>query len=321
LSETRRRAALALGLVALVALAGLTPTVAGAKKKKQRPPAVTTTASAPLPPGTQQTATATCTKKTHITGGGLSVSPPYSANGTNVLTDDTGTRSTHLQSQSVGSQSWTASAAAFTSPPTAGTLTAIARCENATLGKLAGTVSGSSTIPVDQGTTVDLHCPAGSHVLTGGFAGSPPGDLAAPAGQRLIIVESRRIDTTTWEVRAVNPLGAPGTATLATSVVCEKNSKLGVTEASGVAPIVDNGRASATGTCAGKKQHVVGGGFLVSPFTSPSPAVGIDQTQPVGNKSWQVGLYEYPTFLLPPGSFLTAYAYCKKDTAPKKKKS
>jgi hypothetical protein len=286
--------------------------MAEAKKKKPRP-AVTRKAAVPLPPGTQQAATASCAKRTHVSGGGFSVAPVYSANGTDAPGDDTGSRSDQLQSQSTGNRAWTAGAAAFTTPPVAGTLSVIARCERNALGKLAVTLSGSSTIPDSQGTTTTLNCPAGTHVLTGGFAGSPPGNLADPGGQRLIIEESRRVSNSTWEVRAVNPLGAPSIATLFTNVVCERNGKRGVLENSAVVPIVDNGRTSSTVPCAGKKQHVVGGGFLVSPFTSPSPAVGVDQHQPVGQRSWQIGLYEYPTFALPTGSLLTTYAYCKRN--------
>jgi hypothetical protein len=127
----------------------------------------------------------------------------------------------------------------------------------------------------------------------------------------LIIAESRRVDVQTWDVVAVNPTGAPSDATLSVNAVCERNGTA-VTEASAVAPIVDNGRTSAVATCS-KKAHMVGGGFLVSPLTSPSPAVGVDQTQPSGQRSWLAGLYEYPSFVLPPGSTLTTYAYCKKS--------
>jgi hypothetical protein len=283
------------------------------KKKKSKSPAVTRTATVPLLPGTQQSATATCAKGTHISGGGFSVSPTYSASGTDAFGDDTGTRSIHLQSQSAGNRRWTAGAAAFTSPTVAGTLSAIARCERNDLGRLAVTLSGSTIIPVSQGSTTTLNCPAGTHVLTGGFAGSPPGNLADPTGRRLVITESRRVSNSTWEIRAVNPLGAPSVATLSTNVICERNGKRGVIENSAVTPITDNGRTSAMVPCPGKKHHVVGGGFLVSPFTSPSPAVGIDQHQPAGRRSWQVGLHEFPTFLLPTGSLLTTYAYCKRN--------
>jgi hypothetical protein len=301
-------------LAVLLALGALTP-VSEAKPRKGRmkSPAVSRTATVALPPGSQQSATATCAKGTHISGGGFSVSPAYSAGGTDSFTDDTGTRSVHLQSQSAGNRRWTAGAAAFSSPTVAGSLSAIARCERNDLGRLAVTLSGSSTIPVGQGNTTTLTCPAGTHVLTGGFAGSPPGNLADPAGKRLIITESRRVSNSTWEIRAINPLGAPSVATLFTNAVCERNGKRGVFENSALTPITDNGRTSLTAPCPSKKHHVVSGGFLVSPFASPIPGVGIDQHQPAGRRAWQVGLHEFPTFPLPTGSLLTTYAYCKRS--------
>jgi hypothetical protein len=298
-----------LGVCAVVVLGS----VGGAEAKKGggKSPAVTRTAAVPIAPGAQVAATANCAAKTHITGGGYSVSPAYNAGGSNVATAGTGTRINHLQSQSGGTRSWIAGAAAFTTPAQPGTFTSYARCEKNSAGKLAGTISGTSTIPVGQGTTVNLNCPGGTHVIAGGFAGSPAGNLGAPTSFRLIIAESRRLNTSTWEVRAVNPTGSLSVATLATNAVCERNGT-SVTERSVVAPILDNNRTSATATCS-KKGHMVGGGFLVSPTTSPSPAVGVDQSQPSGQRSWLVGLYEYPTFALPPGSTLTAYSYCKKN--------
>jgi hypothetical protein len=306
-----RKRVLAGTLAALLALAPAT--TVEAKKKKPKPPAVTRPTAVSLAPGTQQSTTATCPKGTHVSGGGFSVSPAYSAGGTDTFSDDTGTRSVHLQSQSAGNRRWTAGAAAFSSPTVAGSLSAIARCERNDLGRLAVTLSGSSIIPVGQGNTTTLTCPAGTHVLTGGFAGSPPGNLADPAGRRLIITESRRVSNSTWEIRAINPLGAPSVATLSTNAVCERNRKRGVFENSAVIPIIDNGRTSLTAPCPSKKHHVVGGGFLVSPFSSPIPGVGIDQHQPAGRRTWQVGLHEFPTFPLPTGSLLTTYAYCKRN--------
>lgn len=296
-------------LAAMLALSVLAP-AALAKKKG---PAVTTNSSVAIAPGTQQIATANCAKQTHISGGGWSVAPTYSANGQNAANAGTGTRVNHLQSQSSGAKSWISSGAAFTAPAQAGTLTGIARCENNSLGKLAGTISGSSTIPISQSTTVDARCPAGTHVLNGGFAASPAGNLANPAQPRLLVTESRRTDTQTWQVQVVNPSGSGSVATLVTSALCERNAKgVSVSEVAAPAPIADNGRTAATASCTGKK-HTVGGGFQVSPVTNTAPAVGIDQMQPSGQKAWLVGSYEYPGFVLPAGSFLTAYSYCKKN--------
>ncbi len=305
----------AVALAALLALGVASPAVA--KKKKKSKPAVTAAASTPISAGSQASATASCPSKTHATGGGWSLSDPYSASGTNPLGDDTGTRITHLQSQPNGLRSWTSGAAAFAAPATSGTFTSIARCESKALGKTATGVFGTSTTPVGQESTVDLHCSPGTHVLNGGFSFSPAGNLALPITFRPLVVESRRLDAQTWEIDLVNPVGSPGDATLSVNVLCERNQKgVNVTERSAVAPIADNGRTSATAGCTGKT-HSIGGGFLISPKVGP--AIGIDQMQPVGAKGWQVGLYEYPGFSLPAGSALGAYSYCKKNAIPKTK--
>jgi hypothetical protein len=308
------RIAAMVALTALLAIGAVSPAVA--KKKKKKPPAVTAVASTPISAGSQTSATASCPSKSHVTGGGWSLSDPYSASGTNALPDDTGTRITHLQSMPSGLRSWTSGAAALALPATAGTFTSIARCERNSLGRTLLGVSGTTTVPIGQETTDVLHCPKGTHVLNGGFSFSPSG-ATGPSPFRAVVVESRRASVDTWEVDLVNPAGAPAEATLSLNVLCELNQKgLGVTEASSVAPITDNGRTSATAACTGKK-HTIGGGFLLSPKVGP--AVGIDQMQPIGAKAWQVGLYEYPGFSLPAGSSLAAYSYCKKNAIPKKK--
>jgi hypothetical protein len=339
-SRAGRRAALVLAVALTVAAApaianaaaqsvvaaksrtvSLAPTDPGAiaskKGKKKRAPARTVSASAPLSPGGLQTATANCPGGTHVSGGGWSVSPPFTPNGLDTAPGGTGTRITHLQSQSSGNVSWTAGAAAFATPAVAGTFTSIARCESNSLGKTVGGVFGTTTVPVSQGTTVNLNCSPGTHVVTGGFSLSPAGNLAVFDAFRPVVVASRRFDVDTWQVHVVNPTGSPSVATLFSNVVCERNARgVSVTEALSVVPVINNARTSATATCTGKT-HVVGGGFLLSPLTGP--AVGIDQMQPVGGKAWQVGLYEYPNFALPAGSSLAAYSYCKKDSLPRKK--
>lgn len=308
--------AVAAFMALLLGAAGIAPVAVAKKgKKKNRPPAVTATASVPLSPGSQQSATAGCPAKTHITGGGWSVSPIYNPNGTTSLANDTGTRITHLQSSPAGIGSWTASAAAFTLPANPGTFTSIAQCENKAYSKTVTGVSGTSTIPVGQEATVDLNCSPGTHVVSGGFSFTPAGNLAAPGSFRPIVVESRRADVTTWRIHIINPVGSPSAATLSGNVLCELNRKgVGVTEATASAPIVDENRTTVTAGCTGKT-HTIGGGFLVSPYVGP--AVGIDQMQPVGAKAWQVGLYEYPAFSLPPGSTIAAYSYCRKNALPK----
>jgi hypothetical protein len=313
----RRIIVLAAAALALLLALGVASPAVAKKKKKKSQPAVTATAATPISPGSQTSATANCPSRTHVTGGGWALSDPYSANGTVPLTDDSGTRITHLQSQPAALTSWTAGAAALNLPANGGTFTAMARCESNSLGRTLFGVSGTTTVPVSQESTDVVHCPGGTHVLNGGFSFSPPGGLA-PNDFRSIVVESRRTAADTWEVDLVNPLGSTAEVTLAVNVLCELSQKgTTVSEASSVVPITDDSRASATATCTGKT-HTVGGGFLISPKVGP--AIGIDQMQPVGAKAWQVGLYEYPTFTLPAGSSLAAYSYCKKNALPVKKK-
>src|SRR5262245_58496415 len=318
-ARRRVRATLVLGAIGLLAVAGAAePAAAKKKKKKSKPAVVTATASVPLAPGSQQTANANCIGKTHVTGGGWSVSAVYNPNGTTSLANDTGTRITHLQSAPTGTFGWAATAAAFTLPANAGTLTAVAQCENKAYSKVRTGVSGTSTIPIGQETTVDLNCQPGTHVVSGGFSFTPAGNLGAPGDRRPIVVESRRLDVTTWQIHIINPIGSPSAATLSSNVLCELNEKgVSITEATASAPIVNENRTTVTASCTGKT-HTIGGGFLVQPYVGP--AVGIDQMQPVGAKAWQVGLYEYPAFSLPPGSTVAAYSYCRKNALPNQSK-
>lgn len=296
---------------ATIALLAAVPLMAAAPASAKKAKVTTSTAPVTLAPGGQQAATAQCPKGTHVTGGGWSASPPYSANGTNPLGDDSGLRIDHLQSQPSGLLSWTAGASAFTVPGATGTFTSFARCESKSIGRTLLGGSGSSTLPVSQSATIGIHCPKGSHVLAGGFNLSPAGNLADPVGFRPQVLESRRRDARTWELIVVNPAGSPSDATIAANTLCEVNAKgLSISERSASAPLVDNSRATATASCTGKT-HAVDGGFLISPAVGP--AVGVDQMQPSGSKAWQVGVYEYPGFALPAGSTVTAYSYCKRN--------
>ena len=80
-------------------------------------------------------------------------------------------------------------------------------------------------------------------------------------------------------------------------------------------------RASGDPSCAAK-QHVVSGGYALSPISGNVPVVGIDEFEPTSKSTWHLGLF---TFVIPggqpPGSSVTSYAYCAKDTLKKKKKS
>jgi hypothetical protein len=306
-------AAKGIGMVALALLCVLAPASADAKKKKKTPPAVTRTSSVPLLPGSVTATTAGCPKKTHISGGGLTVTPTYSANGSNVINGGSGTRAIDQASNPSGKKAWAAGAGAFNQPAQPGTFAAVARCESNTLGKLAATLSGSGTVAPDNSSDLVINCPGNTHVLSGGFASDPPSNLSALGQKRFEVLQSRRTAPGQWTVTGENPSGAPGPATLTGYAICEVNAKKSVvSETSVSAAIVDNGRATATATCA-KKKHVVSGGFLVTPLSSgvTLPAVGIDQFQPVGSSAWQTALYEYPGFVFPPGSLLSTFAYCK----------
>jgi hypothetical protein len=302
-----------LAVVGLVAIAGAIEPAVGAKKRK---PAVTRGASTQISPGSLASATAGCSKGTHVTGGGWSITGPYNPVGPDAT--DPGTRITHIESRPNRTSSWTASAASFNLPANSSTFTTFARCESNAAGIAFAGVSGTSTIPVGQQSTTDLRCPRRSHVLSGGFGFSPSGDPGDPGAFRAVVVESRRLDRRTWRIALVNPAGASGPATLFTNAICEPNLKgLAVTEASSTAPIAPDDRTSLIANCTGKK-HTIGGGFATTPVVGP--AIGIDQMQPVGSKGWQVGLYEYPGFTLPAGSTVTAYGYCKRNALPNPKR-
>jgi len=300
------RAGAGVAILAALGLLAVAPAAA-----KQQGGASTSSSPVALAPGGQQIATAPCPKGKHVTGGGWSDSAPYSANGTNLLGDDTGLRIVPLQSQPVTLSTWTAGAAAFTVPGTPGTYSSIARCESKSVSKIAVTAIRTDLVQPNSEGTIDTRCPGGFHVLNGGFAVSPAGDLADPGAFRAKVAESRRVSANTWEVDVVNPAGVSAAATLNTNVICELNGKgIGISERTAAAPLVDNSRATATAACTGKT-HTVGGGFLVNPKVGP--AVDVDQMQPSGRKGWQVGGYENPGFSLPPGSTLNAYTYCRKN--------
>lgn len=182
--------------------------------------------------------------------------------------------------------------------------------------------SSSSTIPPAAGQNMTFNCPPGTHVLTGRYSAPGLGSFQfAPASAR-IIVASRRTGPGQWTITAFNNSFSPAAATLTGYAVCERNGKgRGVGEASGFATIADNGRTAADASCSAK-QHVVSGGFLVSPSSFPGvvPFVGLDEFQPLGKRAWHVGLHEFPQFALPPGSSLQTFAYCKQQPKAKKKR-
>lgn len=288
---------------ALVAVAGMTG-AADAKKKKKKPVASTRSASSPLNPGTTATATVSCTGKTHATGGGFAVAPSFTP-------PATGLRTLPTLDGPLGPKGWTASAAAYTNPSSSGRITTYARCEKNSAGKIAIRANTSQAIPAGFGQNLVFNCPAGTHAISGGFAGDGPTALNSLATFRIIVLQNRRTAPGQWTISGYNRSGAP-TSTLTGYAVCEANAKGGgVSEVSTTVPLADDARTVADPTCS-KKKHVVSGGFLVSPLPPGTvPVVGVDESQPVGNRSWHTGLHEFPSFTLPAGATLQAVAYCK----------
>jgi hypothetical protein len=309
------------GPIAVAALAAMLSLAVGSQAvaKKAKSPASTRSSSVPLAVGGNATATAACTGKTHATGGGFAVSPPFTP-------PASGVRSWTTTSNPAGVKTWTAAATAFTSPTTPGTFTAFARCESNALGRLAVTASSSATLSPGEIRTLSFQCPPRTHVISGGYAGDGPTDPANANGWRLDILESERTGTGVWSITAFDRVSTPpptAGANLTGFVVCEFDQKgVRVGQITASAPLVQNARASADPTCP-KGQHAVSGGFVISPLPgavgSVVPVVSIDQSQPSGNRSWHVGLHPWLTSSLPPGESLGATAYCKRDSVSKKK--
>jgi hypothetical protein len=285
------------------------------KKKKKKGTATTQSAQVPFASGTAPFATANCTANTHATGGGFSVAPSFTP-------PATGLRSVDVSSNPLGTAGWSANVAAFSTPAATGSLTAFARCESNTFGQLAATGSSSVTLAPGVGQNLVFNCAPGTHVITGGFAGTPPGNFNnINTWYRTIVLQNRRTGPGQWTVTGYNNPDAGASATLTGYAVCEKDAKgRTISEASAVTPLTENARGVADATCVGKT-HVVSGGFVVNPVGPGTvPAVGVDEMQPVGNKGWHVGLHDFIDATLPPGSSLTGYAYCAPDTIAKKKK-
>jgi hypothetical protein len=301
-------------LAALLALGAASPAVA--KKKKKKPPATTTSATVPFAAGATASGTATCTGKTHLSGGGFAVAPNFN--------NPAGLRSFEHGSHPVDAHTWSSTGTSFTTPAGSGSLTTFARCESNTLGQLTTLSSSTVTIPASSGGDIVVGCPPGSHVVSGGYQADGPIILTNPqaATFRILVLASHRTSTSQWTVTAFNRTGAPP-SNLTAFALCEKDKKgSSISEASASAPINPDVRASADANCTGKT-HMVGGGFLLTPSTFPSnPTLiaSVDESNPVGNKGWHIGLWQHPSFTEPAGSTLQTIAYCKKDAVSKKKK-
>ena len=305
----------AAALVALLALGAASPAVAKKKKKKVQP-AVTTSAVAPLSSGGSASASANCTGKTHISGGGYAVSPHLTFN------PAAGFNAVSSTSTPVGATAWNAKADAFNAPTASGSITTMARCESNSLSKLAVVVTGSATVPSGTLDNLVIHCPTGSHVVGAGYDGTGLGSYAPGfASFRMFILQSRRTAINQWTISAFESSANPASGTINVAAICERDAKgRSIGEVTQIATFANLSRASADATCPAK-QHVLSGGYLLSPIPANSgapPVVGVDEFEPIGKSTWHLGLHTIGP--QPGGSSVATYAYCAKDTIKKKKK-
>jgi hypothetical protein len=310
-----------IGVVAVAALAallslGLASPALAKKKKKKVVPAVTSTALAPFSSAGTASATANCTGKTHLSGGGYVVAPHYEPS------SNTGLRTSTSTSTPVGVTAWNARSDAFTSPATSGSLTTVARCESNKLSQIATVISGSATVQSGILDNLQIQCPSGTHVVSAGYDGTGLASYVNGFNSfRIFILQSRRTALNQWTISAFESSVNPASGTVNVAALCEKDAKgRSIGEVSGLATIATNARASADATCP-SKQHVLSGGFVLAPIPSGSgapPIVGIDEFQPTSNSTWHLGLQSFGA--QPPGSSVATYAYCAKDTVKKKKK-
>jgi len=295
------------------------PPASAAKKKKKKRGRATTRTAATRFSNRSASATAACTGKSHLTGGGFAASPKFTPGSGGLPTMS-------VVSWPAGKKDWVASSRSFLDAP--GSFTTFARCESNKLGKTVR-LSLSGTVPAFTTTNVILDCPPTTHAVGGGYAGTPPTTPSAliPGGLRTVVLQSRRTQVGQWTVTVVtvgdaneNPPNPPPTA-ISGFVICERDGKRkNVTEASTVAAIPENGRAEGSATCGGKR-HVVSGGFnITDSIGDSSVAAALDESHPVDRKGWHVGLWEHFLFAKPANAKLHTFAYCKKVPKKKKKK-
>jgi hypothetical protein len=264
--------------------------------------------SVALGPASGAAASAPCPSKTHVTGGGFNVTPGF------IPSALTGARSIVDKSLFGGKRLWSGTAVAYASPPQPATFTVKVQCENDSLIKKLATNTAGGVVPIDTVARVNLTCPAGLQVLSGGAEISAPPSLTEPTKIGALVLESRRTAANQWTVTVLNPtIGASSVAVTGIAVCEQPKKKSAVSEVSSTTPIGDDARSVTQASCS-KKQHVVSGGFSVTPNAvgSSTPAVSVDQSESTSKRAWSVGLYEFPTAALPAGSTLTAIAYCKK---------
>ena len=285
------------------------------KKKKKGSPATTQSSQAPFSSSQIIALTAFCPARSHISGGGFAVSPSFTP-------PSAGLRSVTSTNQPASATSWNAGGASFSTPIASGSFTAFARCERDRAAKLHSILRDSAILSPGNSQTFTFNCPPGNHVVSGGYAGAGLGAFTySPANLRIILLQSRRTGPGQWVVQALNSSNSPVASTVTGFALCEQDARgRTISEVSSFTALIDDARASGDPTCTGKT-HVVSGGFVISPNgIGAIPATAIDEFQPIGAKTWHVGLHELVQVNLPPGSSLQSYAYCAPDSVAKKRK-
>jgi hypothetical protein len=286
------------------------PNRKGGGKTKAR--ATTRSSVVSISAGSTPAATAACTGKSHLTGGGFAVSPAFAPGAS-------GPASSATASHPSDRKAWIASSSAFSIPPGSGTLTGFARCESNSLGKttvrtLTGAVGRGDT------TTAILDCPRRTHAVGGGYAGTPHAG-GAVSQLRTFFLQSRRANTRQWAVTAFTPQFAALDTQFTGYVICERDGRgRRVTEESSISPVASDARTSGDASCGGSR-HVVSGGFEITdadPVGAPVPF--FDESHPVGKKTWHNGLWDSASVTLPAGTQMETFAYCKRIPRAKKPK-
>ena len=297
---TRRRIAATAGLAlaAILLLAG----VVGASSNSK---GTTKSETTPLPAAGTAVKGKKCSNKNHATGGGLAVSTGFDP------ATNAGTETYPQTNHPPGKAKWRAGASSPNGEPAANVTTYL-RCEKNSFGKIVDRVTRSLTLASGVAVTSSVVCPPGAQVLGGGYSVSPAFDAGAAGNttSEMRILQSRRTSAASWTVSAINP--RQPTSQLTVSALCEKNGKQVKTKTK-FSPLAERSRETVTAKCP-DNQHVVAGGFAVTPLISNVRIPVVDTSAPSGSRSWIVGVYGEAN--IPSGSGITGYAYCKSNKPP-----
>ncbi|MFN8161912.1 MAG: hypothetical protein U0R52_12805 [Solirubrobacterales bacterium] len=187
--------------------------------------------------------------------------------------------------------------------PTNRKLTAYARCEPKGSGPLtvvSKSVTTSRSGPDPVLTSPVATCPAGTHVLSGGYKVRPPYTSGGGDKGEIAVFESRRTSSRSWRAKGGNE-GKP--TALVAFALCAGNGRGAVTQGS-ASQSVTGPSTTATASCPAG-QHTIGGGFRV-PSNAGIPRVQF--SKPSGARDWKVNFGTTS----PTAQKVTAYAYCEK---------